>query len=447
MKRRIFLSITSAASIFLPYFVFDSPTHALTFSVASICLLLWISEAVPPFVPTLVLWLAIPLVIGWVDQDLTIQKVLGWSADPVVALFFGGFVIGVAAERNGLAQRIIVFAVQKAGSSYQAFLLIAIVSTAMLSMWMSNIAAAALVLACLHPMLSGFDRDDIIRRTMLVGVALGADLGGIATPIGTGPNAIAIASISSEHPISFVHWMLFALPLTVGMIGASFLLLAKRLPKSADLAAEAARPVFELPKAEHPDGSGSRFAILLAFIVSFWLTEPLHGIPASLVSIGAAVAVFGFGYLRKEDLKSIDWSTLLLIMGGITMGRLLEHSGIIKYFSGQVPFGEFHPVVTIFLFCLASAVLSALMSNTATAILLIPIATVFIPYPSTAVLVAIAASFGIPFVISTPPNAMAYGEGGVRFGDLFWPGLAVMIGGCLLIALTGRPILRLAGID
>ena len=95
---------------------------------------------------------------------------------------------------------------------------------------------------------------------------------------------------------------------------------------------------------------------------------------------------------------------------------------------------------------IASALLAALMSNTATAVLLIPLATALVPNPSTAILIAVSASFGIPFVISTPQNAMAYGEGGVRFGDLFWPGIVLMIIGCLTVSLTGRAVLNFAGI-
>ncbi len=99
------------------------------------------------------------------------------------------------------------------------------------------------------------------------------------------------------------------------------------------------------------------------------------------------------------------------------------------------------------LVCLASAALSAVMSNTATVVMLIPLAQAIIPGPSTAILVAIAASFGMPLVISTPPNAMALGHEGVRFGDLFWPGLIIMILGCLLVAITGKQVLNFVGIS
>ena len=156
--------------------------------------------------------------------------------------------------------------------------------------------------------------------------------------------------------------------------------------------------------------------------------------------------LFLSGLLKKKDILKIDWSTLLLIAGGITLGRLFEQSGLIKTLAANVPFGDLHPSLTIFLLCLASALLAALMSNTATAVLLIPLATALVPYPSTAILIAISASFGVPFVISTPQNAMVYGEGGVKFGDLFWPGIFLMVLGCVIVSLTGPAVLNFVGI-
>jgi sodium-dependent dicarboxylate transporter 2/3/5 len=188
------------------------------------------------------------------------------------------------------------------------------------------------------------------------------------------------------------------------------------------------------------------FLIIFAGTILLWLTEPLHGIPAAVIALGSAALIFLAGVLTKKDLTRIDWSTLLLIAGGITLGRLLEQSALIKTASANVPFADFHPMFGLFLLCLTSAMLAALMSNTATTVLLIPLAMTLIPAPSTAILIAVSASFGIPFVISTPPNAMVFGQGGVKFGDLFWPGIVLMVAGCFLVSLTGQAVLNFVGI-
>jgi sodium-dependent dicarboxylate transporter 2/3/5 len=319
--------------------------------------------------------------------------------------------------------------------------------TAFLSMWMSNIAAAALMFACVRPVLKTWPSDLPARRTLLVGVAFGANLGGIATPVGTGPNAIAIASISASRHISFVEWMTFALPLTVAfLIGAYLLLLWRGKAEFSTPLTMSMQPEAAIDGEGHSRSGQTGFLAVLALTVLLWLTEPLHGISAPVIALGSAALLFLSGLLASNDLRRIDWSTLLLIAGGITMGRMIETSGLVASASERFALAELHPIFALFFLCLASAVLSALMSNTATAVLLIPLANAIMPLPSTAILIAVSSSFGMPFLISTPPNAMAYGEGGVRSSDLLYPGLVIMLIGCAVVSLTGRPALNFAGI-
>jgi sodium-dependent dicarboxylate transporter 2/3/5 len=237
--------------------------------------------------------------------------------------------------------------------------------------------------------------------------------------------------------------MTFALPLTIGMLLLAFLLLIwhSRNESGRATLGPATEPA-DLVHDRHP----SLVVAIVVVAAALWLTEPFHHVPAAAVALGAAAFLFLTGLLRQVDLSKIDWSTLLLIAGGITLGRLLETSGIVHAAAAAFPFGQMHPTLTLFILCFASALLSALMSNTATAVMLIPLASVVFPEPSTAILIAVSASFGMPFVVSTPPNAMAYGEGGVRTVDLFVPGLILMIVGCLVVSLTGRAALNLAGI-
>ncbi len=450
MRRWLLVILTILGISLAAMFVFDSTVLRLTTIIAGTCLVLWLSETVPPFVPTLLLWTLTPLLLGSFDEKFNLPNVLTWAIDPVLALFFGGFVLGVATERYGFDKRLANIALRSAGKSFAKFLLLVIFLTAFLSMWMSNVAAATLMLACLHPVLLNFQFDDVLRRTTLVGIALGANLGGISTPIGTGPNAIAIASISETSHISFLGWMSFALPLSIGMLIVSFALIWFRVRRHKS---EWSSKVGQLSEEVFGDENlqtrkTGEFAFLLVFAgtIVLWLTEPLHGVSASVVSLLAASVLFLTRLLKKEDLLRVDWSTLLLIAGGITLGKLLEQSGLVKIIAANVAWNDLNPTLALFLLCLASATLSALMSNTATAVLLIPLAYALITAPSTAILVAIAASFGIPFAISTPPNAMVFGEGGVKFSDLFLPGIIIMVAGCLLVSLTGRSVLNFVGI-
>lgn len=450
MIRWLLIIISVAGIALTTVFVFDSAVLRLTTIITSLCLILWLSESVPPFAPTFLVLALIPLLLGPVDEKFSLPNVLNWAIDPVLALFFGGFVLGVAAEAYGFDKHLANAALRAAGGSFSRFLLLIILLTAFLSMWLSNIAAAVLMLACVQPVLLNFDIDNILRRCLLVGVAIGANIGGISTPIGTGPNALAIASISETTHISFLGWMGFALPLSLGMLAVGFTLMWFRVRGQKDQWTSGAGQLNDksLEGKELKTGKSGEYAFLLIFIgtILLWLTEPLHGVSASVVSLCSASVLFLTGLLKKEHLFRVDWSTLLLIAGGITLGRLLEQSGLVTTLAAIVAWSEYNTTIALLLLCLASAILSALMSNTATVVMLIPLAVMIVPGPSTAILVAIAASFGMPFVISTPPNAMVFGMGGIKFGDLFWPGMLIMILGCALISLTGKQLLNFAGI-
>jgi sodium-dependent dicarboxylate transporter 2/3/5 len=416
------------------------PVLSRTTIVAGVCLTLWLTEVVPPYVPTFVLWALTPLLLSRFGDQFQLTRVLGWSANPVLALFLGGFALSVAAHRYGIDSLIARLAVRLSRGSQLLLLILTAAATASLSMWMSNIAAAAMMIAALHPMFYGVPKSDPFRRALLLGIALGANFGGIATPIGTGPNAIAIAAISSKHAITFAAWMVFALPLALGLLIAGLVLVIARFRvrgKGSELA-----EVF--PKA--PDRGGWLVMTLFFLTVLAWLTEPLHGVPSAIVALITTSVLFASGLLKRDDLGRIDWSTLVLIAGGIGLGNLLEQSGLVRIAGTSMPWQELPHVVRLFTLCFASALLSALMSNTAAVTMLIPLAAGIDPAPSTAILIAVAASLGIPFVISTPPNAMIYGEGGITFSDLAFPGLILMIIGCVLVSTTGPFVLNLVGI-
>ena len=445
MKRILLIAASALLLAVFPFLFIDSKVSAGVLAIAFVCLFFWLFELTPSFVPTLLLWCLVPTVLSPFDSRFAINEVLHWAADPVLALFFGGFTLGVASHKHGLDRSLADLLIRGTRGSLALLLLASMFLTAFLSMWMSNIAAAALMFACIRPLTDRLDSSDQARRTLLVGVAFAANLGGIATPIGTGPNAIAIGWLEGKAPVTFLSWMTFAVPLTIGMVVLTFMLIRRGVNRKRHEIG--ARFSVDLEHEAEENKSSPYTVVAVLFVAAaLWLTEPLHHVPAAVVALGVGASLFLSGLLERDDISKIDWATLLLIAGGITLGRLLETSGIVTSAATNVPFASIHPVAVLFILCLSSALLSALMSNTATAVLLIPIATAVFPEPSTALLIAIASSFGMPFVISTPPNAMAYGEGGLTSRDLLVPGLVVMIVGCALVSLTGKAVLNFAGI-
>ena len=138
--------------------VIPDPMAARAGAIASLCLVLWLTEVVPPFAPTLLLLATVPLLLAPCGPDHHLVAVLGWLADPVLALFLGGFTIGAAVTRHGLDRMIAITALRWSHGSAARLLLWSMLITAGLSMWMSNIAAMALMLAAMLPALASGPR-------------------------------------------------------------------------------------------------------------------------------------------------------------------------------------------------------------------------------------------------------------------------------------------------
>jgi sodium-dependent dicarboxylate transporter 2/3/5 len=433
------VALVTAAVAALCLGLIEDPVIARAAVVASVFLILSLTEVVPPFVPILVLLVATPVLLGPLGEAYRLPAVLAWPADPVMALFAGGLSLGLAAQRHGIDAAIAREILRLSGGRQARLLALVLLGTATMSMWMSNIAAAAVMLTALRPAVSHLEIGHPFRRAVLLGVAVGANLGGIATPIGTGPNAIAISAAWEHHPITFLGWMTFALPLVLGMLLLAYAILSLRY-----------RVHGRFEQRELVRGPRSRKAtavvVLFSVAVAAWISEPLHGLSAPLVALGVTLALFGSGLLDRRDLGALDWSTLGLIAGGISVGKLIEHAGLFAQVTEVVDWTTLPPLLWLGGLVMISALLSALMSNTATAALLVPLAMTLDASPATAVIIAIASSFGMPFPISTPPNAMAYGEGGLTARDLLWVGLPLMLIGCALVTLTGPPALQLLGL-
>ena len=430
----LIVSVLCAAVAVFSLAFFDDPLKARATLIAGICLILWLSEIVPAYVPTFVLWTLTPLLLAPLSKNYAFSEVLKWAANPVLILFFGGFAFGVAASRYKLDLMLAKLAVRFSRQRRLLLIILTVGVTAFMSMWLSNIAAAAMMIAALHPLTEKLGAENDFRRALLLAVATGANFGGIATPIGTGPNAIAISALEKHLHVTFAEWMSFALPLTIGLLLAGTLLIKLIYRVKGDYTADE----IDVPRLS---GKGKTTVAIFVVTILFWLTEPFHGVSSPVVALAASAVLFGTGLLRRQDLNAIDWGTIALIAGGISLGNLLESAGLIEFWANRLDWNAMPLTIQVFIVCFASALLSALMSNTATVTMLIPFAAAFIPQPSVAVLIAVAASLGIPFVISTPINAMVHGEGGVRAKDFFVVGFPLMLAGCLLLAATGFYVL------
>jgi sodium-dependent dicarboxylate transporter 2/3/5 len=416
--------------------------------VAGVVLVLWLSELLPLYATTIVLWVGCVLLLAPLDPaNFALPRVLSTAASPVMALFFGGFALSVAGSKYGIDAMLACWMVRLSGGSRAGLLLTIMAGTAVLSMWMSNIAAGAMMVATLRPLFGSAEdassdaSSAAFRRALLLGVAFAADFGGIGTPIGTGPNLIAIGAVEDQLRITFLQWMLFGVPTAAMMVAVAFGLLVW-LHGVRGRVTTTSQPI------EHRTLGPRGWAVVAIFFaaVAGWLTEPLHGVPAALVALAVAAALFGMRLLDTSDLAKLEWDTLLLVAGGLTLGHLFDASGLAVATASAVDWDALHPKLFLFALLFACAFISAIASNTAASAMLIQIALGIAPSPSTAVLVALGASMGAPFVISTPPNSMVYGKGGLSGRDFFVPGIVMMVLGCAVLTVAGPTVLRWVGI-
>ena len=404
--------------------------------VVATCVLLSVSEVLPIWAMTIALWLLAPLLLFRFGEQFAPWNVIRGSLHPMLMVFFTGFMFAAAARRHRIDDRLTNGALRiAAGDHWRLTALIAVV-TVWLSAWISNVAAAALMFGTLRHLsiTSVIDKDQ--QRSLLLATALAANLGGMITPISAGPNAIAIAAVRSAVEVNFATWMLFAVPLTIGAVVGALLLgmLIVRPARfhSASRFDHARRPL------------DRRTAVIFAITIAAWVSEPLHGINAATTALVAALLLVGTRAITWQEVRELDWGTLILIAGGVGIGNVMSRSGAAQAIVNALPL-HYSATITLFLLCLLSAGLAGVMSNTGTAALLIPLGAALLVTPSTAILIALATAFGFPFTISTPANVIAVRHGALA-KDFFKIGVIAMIGGCAILALTGPTVLAWFGI-
>lgn len=409
--------------------------------------LLWVTDAVPAFATSLLIIALLVLTAsnsapfflreGLVGDTLKYTDIFNSLASPVIVLFLGGFFIALACAKYKVDINLARVLLKPFGQKYEIVMLGVMIITAVFSMFMSNTATSVMMLTIMTPLVARMDPNDPGCRAMVLSIPIAANLGGMGTPIGTPPNAIAFRYFVGEHALSFGEWMLFAVPITVVMIGLSWLVLRKMYPSSGaemDVRIDGCFETGLKPTVVY---------ITMALTILLWMFSGITGINAYAVAI-IPVAVFSLcGIVDKQDLKQISWDVLWLLSGGIAIGAALGSSGLAATLVSLVPFDQFGAVAIILGISMLCMVMATFMSHTATANLLMPIAVTM----STSVAslesfgglvvmgtaVALASSLGMGLPISTPPNALAHATGLVQTKDFIRTAKALSPLGVVLI--------------
>ncbi len=372
---------------------------------------------------------------------LSAKSIMASFADPTVMLFMGGFVLAIAATKYKLDATLARTILKPFGKKPKFVMLGFLVVTALLSMFMSNTATAAMMIAILTPVLASMPESDNAGRVGLaLSIPVAANIGGIGSPIGTPPNVVAVGNLAKEGiDISFGNWMMIMVPVAMLILFLAWLFLNWKFPcKQESIEIKIEGEVDKSPKA-------MIVYITFAVTILLWVFgKELFGVNANTVAL-VPFAVFCItGVFEKKDLAKIDWDVLWLVAGGFALGVGLDAKigpdglTMSKHIVGAIPFDSWPTLAIILGSGVLCLVMSTFMSNSATAALLIPIFVALgkgmseqlAPFGGVVTLIvglALSASFAMSLPISTPPNAIAYSKGFIKQKEMVLVGIVVGI--------------------
>lgn len=458
VKYCVFLPIVLIVTIFLlavpvSFFGIDALTvvQQRVIALFVFAALMWIFEIIPNWTTSLLVIVIALLTVsdkglGFLckpefGQLVGFKSIMAAFADPVVMLFLGGFVLAIMAEKYGLDVTMGRALLGLFGTKPKWVLLGFLVVISIFSMFMSNTATAAMMLALLTPILASMPADDPGKGALALSIPLAANLGGIGTPIGTPPNATAVRFMAEAgNNVTFMEWSVRMIPFVLIMVLVTWLILPLFLPfksKTVEL---------QIPESKRAtDWRTWLVWITFAGTILLWATESLTGISSNIVAMIPLGVLTVTGIFGKEEIKKIDWTVLWLVAGGFALGTAMEESGLANNLLTAIPFGSMKVVTVILLSGFVCYLLSNFISNSATAAMIIPIMLVvargmsdpsaanqdaFLALGGTDVLiafVAMCASLAMVFPISTPPNAIADSTGLIRSRDMARVGLLIGI--------------------
>ena len=417
--------------------------------------LLWFTEAVPLAASALL----VP-VLAVVFNILDPKTALSPFFHPVVALIFGGLMLGQALHRHQIDKRIALMILSKTKGSSSMLILVMMYTTAFLSFWISNTAAAAIMLPIGLAVLTKIgarSSESNYSKVIVLGIAYSATIGGIATIIGTPPNPLAAGFLSEllGVQITFVDWLLYGLPYTLIFIPVAWKMLflvfkpEEGLEKEFEVLERHSRE--ELEKLGPLTWKQKGVIGVFLVVVALWFTQKMpdfivqttgfkgHGISSGIVALIGVGGLYILGLLEEEDIKKVNWPAIMIIGGGIGLGEVMIRSGLSNWIASQLSILQGTNILVLnFLVGALSLIITMFASNTAAAAILVPIAiplaiSLGIDPILLTMTIAIAASLDFALPVGTPPSTLAYSTGLIRVKEMIKVGLVLDIISLLLL--------------
>ncbi len=432
--------------------VFTIEYQPLVSSRASVMILgvvaiLWFTEGISLVATSLL----IPVLIVLTDIR-TPTEALAPFFDPSVALIFGGFLIGRALTKYELDKRLALVILSRSSSSGGALIISVMGVTAFLSMWISNTAAAAIMIPIALAVISRISSSDVrdkYGKALVLGVAYSATLGGVASLVGSPPNPLAASYINSflGQSFSFMSWIPFGLPVVLIMLPLvwQWILFRFKIPKDIDEMDELKEVSLKEYLKLGPMSTEQKIVVaVFASVIVLWFTEELpdfiasaigwsgHGISSAVVALIGGVSLMILRLIDENDVSHhISWSSLLILGSGIALGGAMIDTGLSAHIAQQLGgLGVLPPLILLVIIGTVAVLVTMVASNTGAAVILIPIA---IPLAMSlgidplliTMVIAIGVSMDFALPTGTPPSTIAYSTGKVSIREMISTGLVV----------------------
>jgi sodium-dependent dicarboxylate transporter 2/3/5 len=425
----------------------------------------WATEATPVGVTAF-----IPLIFFAPLGITTLNQAAAPYANPIIYLFLGGFLIALAMQRWDLHKRIALALLTFSGTNSRSLVAGFMLSAALLSMWMTNTSTTMMllpivisVIAVIAETVKEIDQEE--RRNfeicLLLGTAFGATIGGVATLVGTPPNAFLAAFLIENYDveISFARWMLVGVPVTVVLLPLCWIVLTRLVyPISFETSKETQVLLATMRNALGPASKAEwRIGIVFGLVIIGWMSRPwLSGIlPLEGVSDPGIVMIGAFALflipsatrnsprlMSWKETRDLPWAILILFGGGLSLAAAVSESGLANWLgSSLVPLGVFGIGAVVFGAVVLVIFLTELTSNLATTATLLPVLAALalelgVSPVVLAVPVALAASCAFMLPVATPPNAIVYGSGRITIPQMAKAGLVMNLLGIVLLSLV-----------
>lgn len=439
-------------------------SHFVLLGIAAWMLVWWITETVHLGVTAL-----LPLLLFPVLELGAAKELAGYYAHPLVYLFFGGFILALALEKSSLHYRIALWILKRTGTKDAGLIAGFMLATGFMSMWISNTATAIMMLPIATSVLGVLhkEKQSKLSRPVLLSVAWAANIGGMATIIGTPPNMIFAAFMSEQldRPIGFMEWLPVGLTATVVLGITAFWIITRGLPK--DILSDKEEQNTARWIAQEWNSLGGltpvqkRVAVVFTFTATLWILRPYLAQWISLIqwsdtaiALASAVMLFALrdgnkgNILDWEDTKNLPWGILILFGGGLALAGTLQGSQWFELMSKMLEnLGQLPQWVWLLIVAIIGVFATELLSNMALVSALLPLLlslsiAIGIPMDALSLPLVLGASCAFMLPMATPPNAIVFSTGKLTISYMIYRGIVMNVLAIALIVL----ILQVVGI-